>query len=234
MVDILEGLVQQHGYWIVGVVIALEAMGLPLPGESLMIAAAIYAATTHNLAIEWIVLSAAVGAIMGDNIGYLIGHRLGRRALERYGPRIGLTVPRQRLGQFLFLKYGGIVVFIGRFVAFLRVFAALLAGANRMRWGRFLMWNALGGIAWTHLYGIGAYMLGSQAHKLAGPFGLVMGGIAAVVVVAVVSFLKKNEHRLIREAEAEMTAHELRLEQKHGKRVVVPAAAECAPGADKP
>ena len=208
MIGMLEALVQQHGYWIVGVIIGLEAMGLPLPGESLLIAAAIYAATTHQLAIEWLVGAAAVGAIMGDNLGYLIGHRLGRPALEKYGPRIGLTVPRQRLGQFLFMKYGGIVVFIGRFVAFLRVFAALLAGANRMRWGRFLVWNALGGITWTHLYGIGAYVLGDQAHKLAGPFGLVIGTVTLVAAVVVVWFLKKNEHRLIAQAEAEMAAYE--------------------------
>jgi membrane protein DedA with SNARE-associated domain len=211
MIDLLESLVQQYGYGIVGVVIGLEAMGLPLPGESLLIASAIYAATTHNLAIEWIVLSAAVGAIMGDNLGYLIGYRLGRPALEKYGPKILLTLERQRLGQYLFYKYGGVVVFTGRFVAFLRVFAALLAGANRMRWGRFLFWNALGGVVWTHLYGIGAYMLGSQAYRLAGPFGLIVGGISAVVLVIVVWFLKKNERRLIRQAEVEMAAYEATL-----------------------
>lgn len=208
MMEAFEHLVQSHGYWVVGVVICLEAMGLPMPGESLLIAAAIYAATTHQLAIEWIVLAAAVGAIMGDNFGYLIGQRLGRPALERYGPRVGLTVGRQRLGQYLFFKYGGVVVFFGRFIAFLRTFAALLAGANRMRWGRFLMWNALGGIAWTHLYGISAYFLGNQVHRLVGPVGLVIGAVAVGIAVYVVLFLKKHEHRLIAEAEAEMAAHE--------------------------
>ena len=206
MIEMLEQVVLTYGYAAIGVVICLEAMGLPLPGESLMIASAIYAATTGRLQIEWIVLSAAVGAIMGDNIGYLIGQRLGIPALEKHGPRIGLTVGRQRLGQFLFHKYGGIVVFFGRFIAFLRVFAALLAGSNRMPWGRFLVWNALGGIAWTHLYGIGAYILGNQVHKLVGPFGIVIGVAAAVAVVAVIWFLKTNEHKLIARAEAEMAA----------------------------
>ena len=206
MIEMLEQVVLTYGYAAIGVVICLEAMGLPLPGESLMIASAIYAATTGRLQIEWIVLSAAVGAIMGDNIGYLIGQRLGIPALEKHGPRIGLTVGRQRLGQFLFHKYGGIVVFFGRFIAFLRVFAALLAGSNRMPWGRFLVWNALGGIAWTHLYGIGAYILGNQVHKLVGPFGIVIGVAAAIAVVAVIWFLKTNEHKLIARAEAEMAA----------------------------
>ena len=206
MIEFFQTLVDQYGYGIVGVVICLEAMGLPLPGESLLIASAIYAATNGGLAIEWIVLSAAVGAIMGDNFGYLIGQKLGRPALEKYGPRVYLTLERQRLGQYLFLRYGGIVVFFGRFIAFLRTFAALLAGANGMGWGRFLIWNALGGIVWTHLYGIGAYLLGNQVHRLVGPLGLAIGAVAAVVAVWVFLFLKKHERRLIRTAEAAMAA----------------------------
>lgn len=223
MLDFLENLIQNYGYGVVGLVICLESMGLPLPGESLLIATAIYAATTHNLAIEWIVIAAAIGAIMGDNFGYLIGQRLGRPALEKYGPKIYLTVERQRLGQYLFLKYGGLVVFFGRFVAFMRTFAALLAGANRMRWGRFLFWNALGGIAWTHLYGITAYLLGNQAHRLAGPFGLVVGSIAAVIAIFVFRFLKKNERRLIQKAMDEMAAHEEALAaRKAGRKPASP------------
>ena len=231
MLDWLEYIVQNYGYGAVGLVICLEAMGLPLPGESLLIATAIYAATTHHLAIEWIVIAAAIGAIMGDNFGYLIGHKLGRPLLEKYGPKIYLTVERQRLGQYLFLRYGGVVVFVGRFVAFMRVFVALLAGANRMHWTRFLFWNALGGIAWTHLYGITAYLLGNQVHHLAGPFGLVIGTIAAIAAVAVIWFLKKNERRLMQKAQVEMEAHEQALaDRKAGRtpRVAdpMPAGAE--------
>ena len=210
MIGFFQGLVDQYGYGIVGVVICLEAMGLPLPGESLLIASAIYAATNGGLSIEWIVLSAAVGAIMGDNFGYLIGQKLGRPALEKYGPRIYLTLERQRLGQYLFLRYGGVVVFFGRFIAFLRTFAALLAGANGMGWRRFLLWNALGGIVWTHLYGIGAFLLGTQVHRLVGPIGIAIGvaGIAAAVWTFL--FLKKHERRMILRAEAAMAAHEAR------------------------
>jgi membrane protein DedA with SNARE-associated domain len=223
MIDFFEHLIQHYGYSVVGLVICLEAMGLPLPGESLLIATAIYAATTHNLAIEWIVISAAIGAIMGDNFGYLIGQRLGRPALEKYGPKIYLTVERQRLGNYLFLRYGGIVVFVARFIAFMRTFAALLAGANRMPWGRFLLWNALGGIAWTHLYGITAYILGNQAHKLAGPFGLVVGTVAAIAAVLVFRFLKKNERRLIEKATTEMAAHDKAMaDRKAGRKPSTP------------
>ena len=210
MMDWLSPLIGRYGYGLVGGIVCLEAMGLPLPGESLLIAAAIYAATTGELSIQLIVLCAAAGAIMGDNFGYLIGQRLGRPALERYGPRVGLTVPRQRLGRYLFFRYGGIVVFFGRFIAFLRTFAALLAGTNRMAWGRFLVWNALGGIGWTSLYGFGAYLLGKQAEHVAGPFAWIIGGCAAVVAVGVIWFLKTNEHRLIQRAEEAMAEHEAR------------------------
>jgi membrane protein DedA with SNARE-associated domain len=208
MIDFLDHAIQNYGYGVVGLAICLEAMGLPLPGESLLIGSAIYAATTHKIAIEWTLVAAAIGAIMGDNFGYLIGMRLGRPALEKYGPKIYLTVERQRLGQYLFLRYGGIVVFFARFVAFMRTFAALLAGANRMPWGRFLVWNALGGIAWTHLYGLGAYALGTEARKIAGPVGIVIGSAALLLAFAVIWFLKRNEHRLIVTAKEEMQAHE--------------------------
>ena len=204
----VAGLVQRYGYGLVGVVIFLESMGLPLPGETLLIAAAIYAATLGGLEIEWVVLAACTGAILGDNAGFAIGRRVGQPVLRRYGPRIGLTVGRQRLGQFLFLKHGAKVVFFGRFIAFLRVFAAVLAGANAMPWKSFLLWNALGGVVWTTGYGFGAYLLGNQVHRLAGPFGIVMGVAGAITLGWLLLFARRHEARLIRDAEAELSAHE--------------------------
>ena len=229
MTDFFEHLIQQYGYGVVGLVICLEAMGLPLPGESLLIATAIYSAATHKLAIEWVLVSAALGAIMGDNLGYYIGYRLGRPLLERYGPKVYLTVERQRLGQYLFLRYGGIVVFVGRFVAFMRTFVALLAGANHMHWARFLFWNALGGIAWTHGYGLAAYFLGTEARRLAGPIGLVIGAVAAIAAVFVIRFLKKNERRLVERAKTEMEAYNGAQGGKSGRH---PAIGDPAPKAD--
>ncbi len=204
----LADLVQRHGFWVVGGVIFFESMGLPLPGESLLIAAALYAAATGNITIEHVVLASAVGAVLGDNAGYLIGRRLGPPVLARYGPRIGLTLDRQRLGRFLFLRHGGKVVFFGRFIAFLRTFAAVLAGVNHMPWRRFLLWNALGGVFWTFLYGFGAFLLGNQVHRIVGPFGIVVGVAALTVVVLTVRFVHRHEARLIEEAKSEMAAHE--------------------------
>ena len=206
-------LIKNHSYWFVGGIIFLESMGVPLPGESLLIAVSLYAATTGDVAIEWMVPAAAVGAILGDNAGFLIGRRVGPPVLERYGPRVGLTEERQHLGRYLFLRHGGKVVFFGRFVAFLRTFAALLAGANQMPWGRFLLWNALGGVVWTTLYGFVPFLLGDQVHRLAGPFGIAVGVVALAVAVAAVIFVRRHEARLIAEAKEAM-----RKEEKGGKR----------------
>ena len=182
----------------------LEATGLPLPGESLLIAAALYAAATHQLNIVVLVIVAAVGAICGDQLGYLVGRSIGFRVLARWGRKVGLTEERLELGRFLFRKYGGRIVFLGRFVAILRTFVALLAGANRMVWHDFLLWNALGGIGWTSLYGFGAYLLGGAVKRVEGPVGIVLGVIGAVAIVLGVIFVKRNETRLLDEVRQEM------------------------------
>ncbi len=204
----LTDIIQRHGFWVVGGVIFLESMGAPLPGESLLIAAALYAATTGDITIEHVVLASAIGAVLGDNAGYFLGQRLGPPVLARYGPKIGLTLDRQRLGQFLFLRHGGKVVFFGRFIAFLRTFAALLAGANHMPWRRFLVWNAFGGVFWTCFYGFGAFLLGNQVHRLIGPFGIAVGAVALTVAVLSVRFVHRHEARLIGEAREAMAEHE--------------------------
>jgi membrane protein DedA with SNARE-associated domain len=133
----LSGWIAAYGYWAVLVLVGLESMGLPLPGETALISAAVYAGTSHELNIIGVVAAAAAGAVIGDNIGYEIGRLMGFPILRRYGPRIGLDERRLRLGQYLFRRYGGAIVFFGRFAALLRTFAALLAGTNRMPWPRF-------------------------------------------------------------------------------------------------
>jgi membrane protein DedA with SNARE-associated domain len=200
----LHGLLGQYGYWVVFCGILLESTGLPLPGESLMIAAAVYAATTGDMNIFFVVLSAAVGAICGDQIGYGFGRWIGFALLQRWGRRLGLSDDRLELGRFLFRRYGGWVVFLGRFVAFLRTFAAVLAGANGMPWHSFLLWNALGGIGWTSLYGFGAYGLGEGARRLSGPVGIGLGVVGGIALLAAVVFVKRNEKRLLEEAQREM------------------------------
>ncbi|WP_428486573.1 DedA family protein [Rhodopila sp.] len=200
----LHGLLHQYGYPVIFLGILLESLGLPLPGESLMIAAAIYAATSHALNIFILVPVAACGAIAGDQIGYFIGYSVGFRVLARWGRKLGLTDERLQVGRFLFRRYGGRVVFLGRFIAILRTFAAVLAGANRMRWHSFLLWNALGGIAWTSLYGFGAYGLGDAVKRISGPAGIGLAVVGGAALLCAVIYVKRNESRLMDESRRDM------------------------------
>jgi membrane protein DedA with SNARE-associated domain len=187
---------------VVGGAIGLESMGVPAPGETTLIVAAIYAATTGNLSIAGVIAAAAAGAIIGDNIGYAVGKRLGHPLLHRYGRRFGLTLPRLRLGQYLFMQHGGKVVFFGRFTAILRAVAALLAGANDMPWRRFMLFNAAGGVIWALVYGIGAYILGSQVRDIERPLGLALLVVGIGALVAGWLFLRHHEAELQARADA--------------------------------
>ena len=203
--ELLLDLLHRYGIAFICLIILLESMGAPLPGESLLVAASIYAATTHKLDITMIAAAACVGAILGDNFGYLIGRSVGIRVLARFGRHVGLTERRLRIGQYLFRRHGGKVVFFGRFMALLRTFAALLAGANAMHWRSFLLYNALGGIVWSCFYSFGPYLLGDAATRVAGPVGLALGAVALVVIAWAIWFVRRNEHRLAEEAEAELS-----------------------------
>ncbi|MFO1167529.1 MAG: DedA family protein [Rhodoblastus sp.] len=195
-----------YGYGLVLAVVALESAGLPLPGETVLVTASVYAGTTHNMAIAGVIAAAAAGAIIGDNLGFWVGREVGPPILHRFGHLVGLDPRRQRLGQYLFMRYGGAIVFFGRFVAFLRAFAALLAGVNRLDPLRFFAFNAAGGIAWATIFGLGGYALGASLHRIAGPFGLVMLALALVALVLGWRFFRHHEERLLEEAERAMNA----------------------------
>ena len=203
----LAHLIETHGLWILFLVVMLESAGVPLPGETALLATAVYAGTTHRIDLVWIIVVASAAAVIGDNFGYMIGRTLGIRLLKRYGGYINLTESKLRIGQYLFMKHGGKIVFFGRFVAFLRIFAALLAGANRMDWRRFFMMNLLGGVCWATLMGGGAYFLGHQMQAVAGPASLVLFGGALCLVVAGFVVLRRQEKTLEKRAEAALAAH---------------------------
>ncbi|TMC35268.1 MAG: DedA family protein [Chloroflexi bacterium] len=178
-----------YGYWAVLIFVAIESSGIPFPGETMLLVAAIYAGTTHRLAIPLVIAAAALGAILGDNIGYWVGREGGYRLLRRYGDYLHIDERRVKLGQYLFRKHGGKVVFFGRFIAVLRAWAAFLAGTNRMPWGSFLLYNALGGIIWATLYGLGGYI------------GLITIVLGLLITLASLVFVRRNEQRLEEEAE---------------------------------
>jgi len=175
----VANVIVSHGYPAIALIIGLESMGLPLPGETALITAAIYAGSTHTLEIGPLVAAAAAGAIAGDSAGFWIGRWVGESLILRHGSRLRLTPARLAAGQHLFNRYGGTVVFFGRFVALLRTLTALLAGVNHMPWRRFLAFNAAGGFAWAASTGLGAYFLGQRIEEVRSVVGIV-GLIAAV------------------------------------------------------
>ena len=184
--------------------VALESAGVPLPGETSLVAAAVLAGHNDGGAITQIVALAAAGAILGDNLGFWVGRTLGLRLLVAHGGKIGLDEDRLRLGQYLFLRHGGAIVFFGRFVALLRAFAAVLAGANGFSPLRFFLFNAAGGIVWACIFGFGGYFLGSEFHRIAGPVGFAALALALAGLLIYARYLRENEARLIEEAKAAM------------------------------
>jgi membrane-associated protein len=173
------------GYLILFALVGAESIGVPVPGETALITAGVLA---HHgqFNIELVIAIAAAAAIVGDNVGYLIGRSGGRRLLERPG-----LLERHRhavlaKGEPFFARHGPKAVFLGRWVAGLRIAAAWLAGINRMRWPTFVFWNALGGIAWATSVGLLAYYLGPTAERVFKYVGV--SGIA-IALVAVLSYL---------------------------------------------
>jgi membrane protein DedA with SNARE-associated domain len=200
----LDRLLSHYGYAAVGLFVMIESLGVPFPGETMIITAALYAGTTGHLDPWLIWAAAATGAIVGDNIGFAIGWWGGYRLLVRFGPKIHLNEAKLKVGRLVFERYGGRVVFFGRFVSILRTYAAFLAGSNRMEYVRFLGFNAAGGILWATLYGFGGYALGNNVHNLTGPVGIASVVLAVLAIGASLVVLRKNEQRLEEEAERAM------------------------------
>lgn len=198
----MQDLIQTYGLWVLFTAVMVESMGVPMPGETAVVTAAIYAGSTHHMSAISVVLVAATAAIIGDNIGYLIGRTIGIRLLARYGKYVRLTEQRLKVGQYLFQEHGGKIVFFGRFVALLRTYAALLAGANRMNWPHFLIMNALGGMCWAVIFGGGAYVFGEQISRVAGPLSILLLIAAACLIGVGVLFYRHHEQELVRRAEA--------------------------------
>jgi membrane protein DedA with SNARE-associated domain len=180
----------RYGYWVVFLGVFLENAGLPVPGETALLAGGAMA-KYGRLSLPWVVVTAICAAILGDNLGFLLGRRGGRTLAERHGRKVGLTPAR--LAQFdrFFEHHGAKTVFIARFVTGLRVFGAVLAGGSGLRWPRFLFYNATGAIVWATLIGIAGYMLAyswDTLERWIGRSGLI--ALAAVSAIALVAFLR--------------------------------------------
>jgi membrane protein DedA with SNARE-associated domain len=188
----VEHLISTAGYPLLFLIVMGESSGLPIPGETGLIAAAVLA-SQGKLDIVLVIVLAGAGAIVGDNIGYLIGRKGGRWLLERPGP---FHTQRQNvliIGEPFFERHGPKAVFFGRFLLGLRVWASWLAGATRMHWRSFVVWNALGGITWATGVGLLAYYLGHSASNAIQAFGIY--GLVAVAVAVVSTFIAHRRHR---------------------------------------
>ena len=182
----------RYGYAVVFVGVFLENAGLPVPGETVLLAGAALS-RSGTLFLPWVVATAVVGAIFGDNVGFLIGRRGGRALVERFGSKLGLTPARLVEFDRFFDRHGAKTVFIARFVTGLRVFGAILAGTSGLPWGRFLLYNATGALAWAATFGAVGYFLAYSWETLEewiGRSGLVL--LAALAVIAVVAVLRRR------------------------------------------
>ncbi len=188
----LSTLVTHYGYLVVFAALLLHSAGAPVPASELLIAAAIYAAHTHRLSIAILAVGGAAMATAGGIAGYGVGHSLGLAGLRRYGPAVGLGAARQRLGRYLFLTHGGKIVFAIRFVALLASFGAVLAGANRMPWGRFLLFNILGAITWVGTIALAGYLFGRFFASVGGPIGWAALALAIGAVLVAVIYIQRR------------------------------------------
>jgi len=195
-------LVESYGYAAVFVLVLIESLGVPLPGETSLIAAAGYAGATHRLSITLVVAVAAAAAILGDTTGYWVGDKGGYRLLYRYGHYVRLDESKIKVAHYLFDRRGGAVVFFGRFVSILRTYAAFLAGSTRMEYRRFLLFNAAGGIVWATLYGLLAYFAASFLSAVSTPFEIGFASLAVVVIVIGLVVARRHLSTLVQRAEA--------------------------------
>jgi membrane protein DedA with SNARE-associated domain len=192
----VEHWVQVAGYPLLFLIVMGESSGVPVPGETALITASILA-SRGKLQIELVIVLAAAAAIIGDNIGYVIGRKGGRWLLERPGRFYRHRRQVLETGEPFFERHGPKAVFFGRFILGLRVWASWLAGATRMEWRSFVLWNALGGICWATVIGLLSYYLGHAAGDAVKTFGLY--GLAAALLAIGTGLFAHRRHRRAQE-----------------------------------
>ena len=198
----MTSLVHHYGLIALFLIVMLESGGVPLPGETALVTAAIFA-SQGKLNIVEVIAVAAAAAIIGDNLGYWVGRTGGRKLLQRYDPLRRWSERVLPWSEGFFKRHGSKTIFLARFFSVLRVTAAWLAGISRMHWWTFSLWNAAGGICWAVLVGLVAYYVGHAAADAIGHYGL-LGGAAVVVLLALVlGAVHFWRRRMLRAAETE-------------------------------
>jgi len=188
----IGGIIETYGYWAVFGLVTAESLGIPLPAETALILASVYAGQSHRMN-PWLIWAvASAGAIIGDNIGFRIGGKGGYALARRYGPKVHLDERKLKTARYLFDLHGAKVVFLGRFVSILRTYAAFLAGVSKMHWRTFLIANAAGGILWAGIYTWTAYLAGSAFERLSRTLNIVLLICASIAIA--VALLSTRHH----------------------------------------
>ncbi|HEX3645115.1 MAG TPA: DedA family protein [Vicinamibacterales bacterium] len=191
----LLDLFARYGYAVVFAGVFLENTGLPVPGETALLAGSALA-NFGQLSLAWVIATAITAAILGDNLGFFIGRRGGRRLAERHGWRIGLTPERLLEFDRFFLRHGPKAVFAARFITGLRVVGAVLAGGSGMKWPQFLFFNATGAVVWCTVIASAGYSLAhswATLERWVGGSGLM--GLALVAAIGIIGWLRARRNR---------------------------------------
>jgi membrane protein DedA with SNARE-associated domain len=208
----VETAFRHYGYLIVFLPILGESAGIPLPGETVLLAGGL-AASKGILSLPLVILVGASAAIVGDNLGYLVGRAGGRPLLFRYGRVLHVKDRQLAILDSFFERHGPKTVFFGRWVIFLRVWAALFAGASRMHWRQFGFWNALGGLAWATTMGTLAYVFAASVVRISKVFGIVAWVLAIAVGIAVAIFINRMQKRAENRQQVDRAEERIRLER---------------------
>jgi membrane protein DedA with SNARE-associated domain len=166
ILDFLRNLIVQYGYWAVGAALLLENTGVPVPGETILLLASFLAYSSDELHLPYIILIGVCAATLGDNLGYAIGYRGGRRLLDRYRNVFRIKPETIFRGERMFEQYGAVTISFARFIFGLRVIAGPLAGVLRMPWKRFAVFNFLGALLWVTVISIVGYKFGKHWDRL--------------------------------------------------------------------
>ena len=198
----MNHLVHTYGYWAVLIVLGLEAFGIPIPGETILVAAGTYAGETHHLSVWAIWAIAVLAVLIGSTGGYWVGVKGGYALLRKYGRYVHMQEKEIKVGRYIFDRYGAPVVSAGRFVALLRTYAPFLAGTNRMGWRKFFVFNAIGAVAWSGVWSLLSYYVGGGLKSASKSVDYAVAAAAVVLLVGAIVIVRRQAKRLEAVAEA--------------------------------
>jgi membrane protein DedA with SNARE-associated domain len=200
--DMMRMAVLHYGYWAVGTLLLVENVGVPVPGESILLLASFLAYSEHELQLYWIIVIATAVTALGGSLGFAVGHYGGRPLLDRYLTTFRIRQSAVVRGEDLFARFGALTIFFARFVFGLRLIAGPLAGVMRMPWRKFLIWNFLGATAWVTVICSAGYLFGRHWGRMQRVMGRVDAVLAIVAIIGVAIWWWRSRSRK-RQAPAE-------------------------------